>query len=86
MCAAILLPSSSLSNIFSAETALFKRSGHFIIKVPIDPRVKHKMNLTFYVIKTKGLEFSPDTEAGGGFPGKNKKARHKVGLFTWGHL
>jgi hypothetical protein len=40
----------------------------FIIKVPIDSGVKHKMNLTFYVIKTKGPEFGLDTEAGDRHP------------------
>jgi len=39
-----------------------------IIKVHINLRVKHKMNLTFYVIKTKGPEFGLDTEAGGRLP------------------
>ena len=34
----------------------------FIIKVPINPGVKHKMNLTFYVMNTKGLEFGLDKE------------------------
>jgi hypothetical protein len=59
----------------------------FIIKVPIDPRVKHKMNLTFYVIKTKGLEFGLDMEAGCRLSSvEKKKPDTRSGFFTWGHL
>jgi hypothetical protein len=60
---------SAPSKIFSQPKQQYLRGlVVFIIKVPINPRVKHKMNLTFYVIKTKGPEFGLDTEAGDRLP------------------
>jgi hypothetical protein len=45
------------------------------------------MNLTFYVIINKGLEFGRDIEVGAGFRSKSKKKPdHKVRLFYLGHL
>jgi hypothetical protein len=62
-------PRASSQTFPSAEKRQYSRGlAGFIIKVPINPGVKHKMNLTFYVIKTKGPEFGLDTEAGGRHP------------------
>jgi len=45
------------------------------------------MNLTFYVIMIKGLEFGRDIEVGAGFRSNSKKSlTTRSGFFTWGHL
>ena len=54
------------------------------IKVPIIHRVKYKLNLTFYVIKNKGLECGLEEEAKMGSPAKTKKPDHKGQAFLPG--
>jgi hypothetical protein len=45
------------------------------------------MNLTFYVIINKDLQFSLDAEVEAGFPFKNKKSlTTRSGFFTMDHL